>query len=119
MTQVKFSANIVAGVAAIASALVSFEAFESRFRKLGEHRFLTTLLLMGGSAFSATGADVRATGIACLAFLLAFYYVPEVRDGFPLLHFDDIDAVVRSVTAGVAPEPEATKETEGKPTEGE
>ena len=98
MKHVKFSINVVAGLTAIVSALASFEAFEGRFAKLGEHRFLATMALIMGSAFSATGADVRASGISCLVFLTAFYYIPELQDAFPLLHFDDLDSMVSSVT---------------------
>jgi len=95
---IKFSINIVAGLTAIVSALASFEAFEERFAKMGEHRFLATMALIMGSAFSATGADVRASSISCLVFLTAFYYIPELQDAFPLLQFDDLDSMVSGVT---------------------
>ena len=112
MKHVKFSINVVAGITAIVSALASFEAFEGRFAKMGEHRFLATMALIMGSAFSATGADVRASSISCLLFLTAFYYIPELQDAFPLLHFDDLDSLVSGVTKGIEESVPTEKEEE-------
>ena len=115
--------NVVAGVAAIASALTSFEAFESRFAKLGDQRFAATMILLVGSAVSATGADVRASGAACLLFLLAFYHIPEIRKAFPLLHLDDLQSVVDGVVAVSTnrplPPPRSDEPAEEEPAEEE
>lgn len=99
LMQLKFTVNVLAGLAAIASALTSFEAFESRFLEMGEYRFAATMVILVGSAVSATGADVRASGAACLLFLLAFYHIPEMRNAFPLLHAEDLESVVDGVTS--------------------
>lgn len=99
LMQLKFTVNVLAGLAAIASALTSFEAFESRFLEMGEYRFAATMVILVGSAVSATGADVRASGAACLLFLLAFYHIPEMRNAFPFLHAEDLESVVDGVTS--------------------
>ena len=93
----KLGVNVIAGMAAIASALVSVEAFSDRLDP--KWKLVVIGMIVTGGTVSATGADLKSSIISLLLFGAAFQYLPLVQNVFPALKLSEIEEFLESFSS--------------------